>query len=299
MPTVVDMVEVTKSFKGRPAVDNLTIRIDSGSVVSLLGPNGAGKTTTIAMMLGLLQPSRGKVALFGGDPALSRHHQRLGVMLQGVSVPDRLTVVETINLFRSFYRTPLPTERLLAAGDLTSEAKTMANKLSGGKMRRLQFALALAGNPDVLFLDEPTVGMDVSARRHFWDELRTFVGAGKTLLLTTHDMQEVELLSDRVIVMHRGKVLVDTTPERMKLEFSGRQVSFAPGSRFDRDLAQSAPEVTSIVQIGRRIALRTNDSDTLLRRLVMDAWDVSEIEVSGGGLEDAFVHLTEQEEVDA
>jgi ABC-2 type transport system ATP-binding protein len=299
MSTVVDMAEVTKSFKGRPAVDNLTIRIDSGSVVSLLGPNGAGKTTTIAMMLGLLQPSRGKVALFGGDPALARHHERLGVMLQGVSVPDRLTVVETINLFRGFYRTPLPTERLLAAGDLMSEAKTMANKLSGGKMRRLQFALALAGNPDVLFLDEPTVGMDVSARRHFWDELRTFVGAGKTLLLTTHDMQEVDLLSDRVIVMHRGKVLVDTTPERMKLEFSGRQVSFAPGPRFDRELAQSAPEVTSIAQTGRRIALRTNDSDTLLRRLVMDAWDVSEIEVSGGGLEDAFVQLTEPEEVDA
>jgi ABC-2 type transport system ATP-binding protein len=299
MPTVVDMAEVTKLFKGRPAVDNLTIRIDSGSVVSLLGPNGAGKTTTIAMMLGLLQPSRGKVELFGGDPTLARHHERLGVMLQGVSVPDRLTVVETINLFRGFYRTPLPTERLLAAGDLMSEAKTMANKLSGGMMRRLQFALALAGNPDVLFLDEPTVGMDVSARRHFWDELRTFVRAGKTLLLTTHDMQEVDLLSDRVIVMHRGKVLVDTTPERMKLEFSGRQVSFAPGPRFDRELAQSAPEVTSIAQTGRRTALRTSDSDALLRRLIMDAWDVSEIEVSGGGLEDAFVQLTESEEVDA
>ncbi|MCY0869891.1 MAG: ABC transporter ATP-binding protein [Firmicutes bacterium] len=297
MPTVVDMAEVTKSFKGRPAVDKVTIRIESGSVVSLLGPNGAGKTTTIAMMLGLIQPSRGKVALFGGDPALARHHERLGVMLQGVSVPDRLTVVETINLFRGLFRNPSPTERLLAAGDLVSEAKTMANKLSGGKMRRLQFALALAGNPDVLFLDEPTVGMDVAARRHFWDELRTFVGAGKTLLLTTHDMQEVDLLSDRVIVLHRGKVLLDTTPESMKLEFSGRQVSFAPGPRFDRERAQRAPEVTSIAQTGRRIVLRTNDSDTLLRRLVKDSWDVSEIEVSGGGLEDAFVHLTQPEGV--
>lgn len=295
---VVQMRNVTKTFGQKRAVANLDLGIQQGSAVALLGPNGAGKTTSIAMMLGLTRPTRGQVQLFEGDPADPATHRRIGVMLQDVSVPDRLSVRETIDLFRSFFPRPLPAERLLAASGLGEEARTMANKLSGGKMRRLQFALALAGDPDALFLDEPTVGMDVSSRRHFWDELRAFIAAGKTLLLTTHDLREADMLADRVVVMQNGAVIADAPPERIKMEFGGRQVSFVAGPEVDIGVLRALPGVLEVQTSGRQVTVRTQDSDALLRRLILGEWDIRDIQVGGGGLEDAFLRLTAETEAD-
>ncbi len=292
MDAIVEMIDVAKEFGRKQAVRNVSLAIARGSAVALLGPNGAGKTTSIAMMLGLLRPTRGQVRLLGGDPGSPRQHVRLGVMLQSVSVPDRLTVAETINLFRGFYPAPLPTERLLSAAGLKDDARTMANRLSGGKMRRLQFALAMAGDPQALFLDEPTVGMDVTSRRQFWDELRGFIASGKTLLLTTHDLQEADMVADRVIVMNEGTIVADAPPERIKMEFGGRQLSFAAGPGVDLAQLNRLPDVLSVHTAGRKVTVRTTDSDALLRRLIQGEWDISDIQVTGAGLEDAFVRLT-------
>ncbi|PWI58026.1 ABC transporter ATP-binding protein [Sulfoacidibacillus thermotolerans] len=290
------MKDVTKQFGQKTAVRDVTMKIAKGSAVALLGPNGAGKTTSIAMMLGLIRPTRGVVTLFGGDPLASEQHAHIGVMLQGVSVPDRLTVVETIQLFRGFYKKPLAIDRLLTAAGLEEDARVMANRLSGGKMRRLQFALALAGNPEVLFLDEPTVGMDVTARRHFWDELRRFIASGKTLLLTTHDLQEADLVADRVIVMNKGRIIADAAPESIKMQFAGRQISFVAGVHLDLQKLTKLPDVIEIKTAGRQVTIRTNNSDGLLRTLIMEQWEISDIQVTGGGLEEAFMRLTTETE---
>ena len=295
LSNVVEMSGVTKSFGTRQAVRHMDLRIETGSAVALLGPNGAGKTTSIAMMLGLLRPTVGRVQLFSQDPAKAKVHERIGVMLQDVSVPDRLTVRETIDLFRGFYPKSLTTQKLLQISGLSDDAKTMASKLSGGKMRRLQFALALAGDPEVLFLDEPTVGMDVASRRTFWEELRSFIAAGKTMLLTTHDLQEADLLADRVVVMQSGQIIADAAPEKIKMQFGGRQVSFVAGEAVNLDQLSILPEVTEVQTVGRKVTLFTQDSDALLRRLILAEWDIRDIQVSGGGLEDAFVRLTQQD----
>lgn len=296
MTNVVEMTNVTKQFGSKVAVRDVSLAIEKGSAIALLGPNGAGKTTSIAMMLGLVRPSRGQVRLFGGDPSYARQHVRMGVMLQGVSVPDRLTVTETIQLFRGFYPHPLPVEHLLNVSGLGADSRSMASTLSGGKMRRLQFALALAGDPEVIFLDEPTVGMDVTSRRQFWDELRQFISAGKTLLLTTHDLQEADMVADRVIVMNSGTIVADDTPQGIKMQFAGRQISFIAGMRCDIDEFHSLPHVLDVKTAGRQITLRTSDSDALLRNLIIQKYDISDIQVTGGGLEDAFVHLTIEKE---
>jgi len=208
MNPVIEFQNVSKVFKeGQSAVDNVSFQILPGTAVAFLGPNGSGKSTSISMMLGLMKPTSGTVKLFNGKPESRRLHQRLGVMLQGVNVLDLLTVRETINLLRSYYSNSLSTSHLLKVANLEHEADTLATKLSGGQMRRLQFALALVGNPDVLFLDEPTVGMDFTSRQIFWQELHQFIADGKTLLLTTHDLHEADSMADHVIVIDHRKLL--------------------------------------------------------------------------------------------
>ncbi|MBW7458851.1 ABC transporter ATP-binding protein, partial [Paenibacillus sepulcri] len=185
MTAAIQLDQVTKIYKGKKAVDGLSLTIEKGSVVALLGPNGAGKTTTVSMILGLHQPTSGSVKLLGGDPRDPRIRDQIGAMLQDVSVIDNLKVNETIELFRHYYEKPLPLEQLLRISGLEKEKNKMATALSGGQQRRLGFALAVAGDPEVLFLDEPTVGMDVSSRQLFWDTIRAMAGRGRTIVLTT------------------------------------------------------------------------------------------------------------------
>lgn len=243
-------------------------------------------------MLGLLSPTSGQVRLYGGDPRRARTRTHIGVMLQGVSVVDRLSVMETVNLFRSFYPHPLPAKHLLRAAQLEDKANARASGLSGGQMRRLQFALSLAGDLEVLFLDEPTVGMDVSARRAFWEELRSFLATGRTLLLTTHDLQEADSVADRVVVMDQGQILADDAPEQLKMAFAGRQVSFVAGQEVVVSDLNGLPEVLDVQVNGRHVMVQTRNSDRFLRDLLNRYEQVSDVLVSGGGLEDAFMRLT-------
>jgi ABC-2 type transport system ATP-binding protein len=290
---VVQFDRVKKTYGQTVAVHDLSLVIHGGEAVAILGPNGAGKTTTIGMMLGLVHPTEGTVRLFGRNPTASTSHQRIGVVLQNVSVPDRLRVAECLNLFRGFYRQPLPLSELLDLAGLQEEQHTWAHTLSGGKMRRLQVALALAGNPDVLFLDEPTVGMDVSSKRHFWETMRGFLANGRTLILTTHDLHEADVMTDRVIVLHQGRVIADETPERIKMRVAGRRVQFVTDHPEIAQTLSTWPEVTAVRTEGRQVIAFTKDSDHTLRRLFERGSDIHDVLVSGGGLEDAFIELTQ------
>ncbi|KEO81880.1 ABC transporter ATP-binding protein [Tumebacillus flagellatus] len=293
MKHVLDLQNVRKSFGSKNAVEDLSLTVEPGTVLSLLGPNGAGKTTTVSLMLGLLKPTSGTIRLLGGDPRDARTRQRVGAMLQEVSAIERLNVRETIELFRSFYEKPLTTDKLLEIAGLHEHAKTMGTALSGGLQRRLNFALAMAGNPDVLFLDEPTVGMDVSSRTLFWEHLREFANQGKTILLTTHYLEEADAISDRVVVIANGRITADGTPGELKNALGKRFITFRAGDRTTDALLQQLPGVDRIERSGRQVRLQVSDSDAALFAIVRNGLDVQDIEVKGGGLEDVFRSLTE------
>ncbi len=207
---------VTKCYGAVTALDDVSLALEPGKVTALLGPNGAGKTTAVRLMLGLTRPTTGSVRLFGADPTNIEARRRTGVMLQIAKVPETLRVREHIDLFRSYYRDPMPLDAALAAAGLAALAERKYGELSGGQQQRVQFALAICGNPELLFLDEPTVGLDVITRRAFWQEVRRLSQGGRGILLTTHYLEEADVLADRVVVLHEGKILADGTPSTLK-----------------------------------------------------------------------------------
>lgn len=288
---------VSKRFGAKPAVTDFSVHIESGSVVALLGPNGAGKTTSISMMLGLVRPSAGTVLVHGLNPTNPAAKQHIGAMLQQVGLPPQLSVREVIQLFRSSYANPLPVNQLLELAELSADAKRPAVKLSGGQKRRLQFALAMAGNPNILFLDEPTTAMDVASRRVFWDRLRTFAAdKQKTIILTTHHLEEADAISDRIVLMQNGRKIADGAPHQIKSMAGFKYVSLLAGPGVTDAELSTLPGVSGLEWSGRHVRIRTKDSDRVLRALVHQNLDVSEYEISSGGLEDAFLALTSEGE---
>ncbi len=293
MADAVTMKKVQKRFKGKEAVIGISFALPVGRVVALLGPNGAGKTTTVSMLLGLLRPNQGEVRVLGNDPCVAAHRAGLGAMLQQVDMPAKLRVREVVNLFRSCYNHPLGTAELLQMAGLSEFANEYARKLSGGQQRRLQFALAMAGDPKVVFLDEPTTGMDVTSRRLFWDSLRNRVASQhRTVLFTTHHLEEADQFADRILVMHQGKLVADGTPDEIKSQTGKRYISFLPSPEFNLSQLESLLLVDEISQIEGRVRIRTQDSDALLRTLILGRFDMTDIRVSVAGLEEAFVELT-------
>lgn len=289
----IQLEHVTKVYKGKKAVDDLTLTVESGTVLGLLGPNGAGKTTTISMILGLQQPTSGKVKLLGGDPREQRVRDRIGAMLQDVSIIDNLKVAETINLFRNYYAKSLPLEQLLLISGLEGEKDKMASALSGGQQRRLGFALAAAGDPEVIFLDEPTVGMDVSSRQLFWDTIRAMAGKGRTVVLTTHYLEEADNLADRIVVINNGKLVADGTPSEIKAETTGRIISFTAGASVTSKSLLVLPGIVDIEWSGRRVKLHSSNTDRLIAELVDKRIDMRDIEIQSCGLEEAFQALVQ------
>ncbi|UVI30813.1 ABC transporter ATP-binding protein [Paenibacillus spongiae] len=291
MAAAIQLDNVSKSFRSKKAVDRLSLTIEQGSVVALLGPNGAGKTTTVSMILGLQQPTEGTVKLLGGDPQDAGVRNRIGAMLQEVSVVDSLKVAETINLFRSYYDHPLPLERLLQVSNLEAERNKLASALSGGQQRRLGFALALAGDPDVLFLDEPTVGMDVTSRQLFWETVRAMAGRGRTIVLTTHYLEEADSVADRIVVINNGQLVADGTPSEIKAGTNGRVISFTAGSSVTTELLRTIPGVGEIEWNHNRVKLKSADTDRLIASLIHHGIEMRDIEIVSGGLEEAFQAL--------
>ncbi|SFT20433.1 ABC transporter ATP-binding protein [Paenibacillus sp. BC26] len=294
MKAAIQLTGVSKVYKDKTAVNDLTLSIAEGTVVALLGPNGAGKTTTVSMILGMHKPTKGTVKLLGGDPRDQQVRDRIGAMLQDVSVIDGLKVGESIELFRSYYKKPLPLDYLLKVSNLVEEKNKFATALSGGQQRRLGFALALAGDPDVIFLDEPTVGMDVTSRQLFWDTVKAMAGKGKTIVLTTHYLDEADSVADRIIVINNGKLIADGTPSEIKAETTGRVISFIAGDSVTTESLLALPDVTDVEWSGRKVKLYSSDTDRLIIALVEKRFDMRDIEIQTGGLEDAFQALVQQ-----
>lgn len=217
---------VTKKYGKVEALRGLDFTLGRGELVALLGANGAGKTTAVRLMLGLAKPDSGGVRVFGGDPRDAETRTRIGAVLQIARVPETLRVREHIDLFRSYYPHPLPADEILAAAGLEDLARRKFGELSGGQQKRVLFAIAICGDPDLLILDEPTAGLDVEARRALWSQIRAFVAKGKSVLLTTHYLTEAESLANRVVVMHRGVVVKTGTPAEIRGDAASLEDAF-------------------------------------------------------------------------
>jgi len=297
MASVVSFQEVSKTFKGKKAVEKVSFTINEGETVAILGPNGAGKTTTIMMMLGLMQASGGKIEVFRQSAADKKNRERIGVMLQEVSMIDALKVHEILALFRSYYQNPLSYDELVAITGLDSHTlKQMANKLSGGQKRRLSFALALAGNPDVLFFDEPTVGMDLSSRKHFWDTIHQLKESGKTIIFTTHYLPEADEIASRILLFAEGKIIADGSPQTIKANLTKKSLSFDKNDTILMDVLKHDQAITSVDIRHNRVFIESTDIDDVLRRLMQTDMHLQNISVEQGKLEEAFELLTSPKE---
>jgi ABC-2 type transport system ATP-binding protein len=257
----------------------------------LLGPNGAGKTTAVKLLLGLLQPNSGKARVFGGDPTNPENRMRTGAMLQVGRVPETLRVREHIDLFSSYYPKPMPLEEVLAAAGLKKLRDRKFGDLSGGQRQRTLFALAICGDPDLLFLDEPTVGLDVEARRALWEEIRRLVDHGKTVLLTTHYLEEADALADRVAVINQGKIIAEGTPSEIKAQNSGKRIRCVTALSVASLLR--IPGVTDARQDREAVEIRAGEAEAVVRALLASDPSLSGLEISSAGLEDAFLALTQ------
>jgi ABC-2 type transport system ATP-binding protein len=291
-PPAAELRAVSKRYGEVTALDNVSLALRPGEVVALLGPNGAGKTTAVGLMLGLLRPSAGAARLFGADPQAAESRMRVGTMLQLSGVPETLTVREHVALFASYYPQPLPLGDVLERTGLMGLERRLYGKLSGGQKGRLHLALALVGDPDLLFLDEPTTGLDVGSRRSLWEGMRGFIAGGKTVLLTTHYLEEADALADRVVLLNHGRIIAEGSPSDIKARTAGRRVRCA--TRVPLETIRAWPQVSSVTRDGAQTDILVSQAEPVVLELLTRDPELSGLEVSGAGLEEAFLALTKE-----
>ncbi len=285
-PYPIELQGVTKRYGATRAVDGLDLTIEAGSVTALLGPNGAGKTTAISLMLGRLMPDTGSARLFGLSPRDMDARRQTGVMLQSAGLPPQLKVYELVALFSGYYANPMPVDQAIAMAGLTGLEGRSASALSGGQQRRLQFALAIAGRPDLLVLDEPTVGLDLEARRAMWTTIRGLRERGSTVLLTTHHLEEAEALADRIVIIDKGKVRASGTVAEMKALVAGRMIRCV--TALDEAALRELPGVRAVTRSGQQVILISEAGEATTRALLNADTSLADLEVTGAALEDAF-----------
>ena len=288
---VASLEGVNKSYGSVRALRAVNFQVRAGEVVALLGPNGAGKTTAVKLLLGLMTPNAGRVRVFGGDPINPENRKRTGAMLQVGRVPETLRVREHIDLFSTYYERPLETKEVLAAAGLEKLGERKFAELSGGQKQRVLFALAICGDPDLLFLDEPTVGLDVEARRLLWDEIRRLVGRGKTVLLTTHYLQEADALADRIAVINQGEIIAEGTPAEIKSLTSGKRIRCI--TSLDWNALRQIPGVKDVKEDREAVEIHTAEAELVVRELLARDATLSGLEIASAGLEEAFLALTQ------
>jgi ABC-2 type transport system ATP-binding protein len=303
---------VTKSYRnGIVALDGLSIELNRGEIVGLMGPNGAGKSTAVKLMMGLSSPTAGEARVFGADPRFAGNRLRTGVMLQVGRAPEMLRVREHIEIMRGYYPRPLAFAEIVRAAGLEGIEERLFGQLSGGQKQRVLFALALAGDPDLIFLDEPTVGLDIEARRLMWAQIRGLRARGKTVLLTTHYLEEADALADRIVVISKGRVVCQGTPAEVKSRgahaAAGSSTSFQASAKgangvrllsFETSLTRerllSANGVEALDWVGSRATVTSSAPEATLRELLALDASLRDLEVRSPALEDAFLALTSQ-----
>ncbi|MDT0387068.1 ABC transporter ATP-binding protein [Streptomyces dubilierae] len=296
MTNPVEFDQVSKAYGAVRAVDGLTLDLRPGQTVALLGPNGAGKSTTLDLLLGLRTPDSGTVRLFGTGPREAITAGRVGAMLQSGGLMDEVTVAELVQLACDLHPRPYRPCEVLAGAGLAQIAGRKVNKLSGGQAQRVRFALATAGDSDLIVLDEPTTGMDVTTRQAFWATMREQAGQGRTVLFATHYLEEADAVADRVLVLHRGRLLADGTAAEIKARAGARRVSFDLDGTVDEPALRALPFLTGLDVSGRTVRIRSADADATVHALYGLGLFPRNLEVAGLGLEQAFVALTTAEE---
>lgn len=281
-------VDVTRRYGETLALDRVTVEIRAGELVGLLGPNGAGKSTLINLLIGLRRPTAGRVELLGGDPRDPARRRSIGVTPQETGLPPTLRVGECVDFVAAHYPDPVDRDDLLHRFGLDGLARRQTGGLSGGQKRRLAVALAFVGRPRLVFLDEPTTGLDAAARRALWDAIRAFHAEGGTVLLTSHYLDEIEELAQRVVVLADGRVIADDTVDAIRGLVAVRRVSL---------VAPELPPLSGVLateHVDGRIHLMTTDSDRLVRELVGFGIDFRDLEIRPTSLEEAFLAITDR-----
>ncbi|MET9885542.1 ABC transporter ATP-binding protein [Streptomyces sp. NPDC006430] len=282
--------QAAKSYGPVQAVAGIDLDVRRGETVALLGRNGAGKSTTISLLLGLEEPDAGSVRLFGREPGQAVRAGRVGAMLQEGRAVPRITVRELVAFVARTYPAPLPVAEALELAGLTALAGRRIDRLSGGQAQRVRFAVALAGNPELIVLDEPTAALDVEARRAFWESVRGHAGRGNAVLFSTHYLEEADAHADRIVVVDRGRIVADGTGEQLRRAAGGSLVSIDLAGRSTAGLGD-LPGVVAVEVRGDRARLRTQDPDATVVALAR-CGAVRGIEVTAPSLDEAFLTLT-------
>jgi ABC-2 type transport system ATP-binding protein len=290
--------DVRKRYGKVLALDGVGFDLHAGEVLALLGANGAGKTTAIGLLLGLLSADSGGATVFGQAPQALAARQRMGVMLQATELPEASKVGELLDLTRSYYPDPRSVADCVALAGLDGLLDRRYGRLSGGQQRRVQFALAICGRPQLLFLDEPTTGLDIEARQGLWRAIRELVAEGSAVLLTTHYLEEAEALADRVVVLNRGRVAAAGSMGDIRAHVSQRRIRCV--STVDAGTVAAWAQVRSVRREGERLEIVVADAaEPVVRQLLELDAGLQELEILRGSLADAFIELTQEATSDA
>jgi ABC-2 type transport system ATP-binding protein len=288
---ILEVHELVKEYPATTAVAGVTFSVPEGACFGLLGPNGAGKTTTIEIMEGILPPTAGSVR-YRGEPLGARFREEAGILFQKTALQDFLTVRQCLALFRGLYTRGLDVEEVIRLCALDKFAGRDARKLSGGQQQRLLLGIALVNDPQVLFLDEPTTGLDPQARRNFWELVESIKARRKTIILTTHYMEEAELLCDEIVIMDRGRIIAQGSPRRLLHEHFDEVLLELPRQEFPP--AARALSL-NIIDASDRVEITTHDLEATLRTLLEARVPLSHLRIRPGNLEDLFLELTGKE----
>ncbi|MEI5990607.1 hypothetical protein A5881_002112 [Enterococcus termitis] len=287
--------KLTKTINKKTILNQVSLTVNKGEIIALVGPNGAGKTTLINCLTGLIRPTAGKINLFGAKPLNKKNKMKIGVMQQESTTLENVKVKELLTLFRSFYTNPLSLDELLDITGLREHQNTYTTKLSGGQKRRLTFGLSIIGNPELLFLDEPTTGMDVTSRKIFWEKINTLKEQGKTIILTTHYLEEIEKVATRILLMKQGGIVHDGTLESIQSEMLQNKLSFQLLDTHDEAKLTDLPYVSTIEKTENNITLYTSNSDETLIELFTAGIKFKDLLIIPGNLETVFNTLVEEE----
>jgi ABC-2 type transport system ATP-binding protein len=290
-PPLLEVVSLVKHYPGTAAVDGVSFHVPEGICFGLLGPNGAGKTTTVEIMEGILPPTSGEVR-YRGEPLGPRFREEAGILFQKTALQDFLTVRQCIALFRGLYAHGLEVEEVIRICALEKLAGRDARKLSGGQQQRLLLAIALVNDPAVLFLDEPTTGLDPQARRNFWQLVASIKARRKTIILTTHYMEEAELLCDEIAIMDRGRIVAQGPPRRLLREHFADVLLELPRQEFPES-ARALP--LKLMDASDRVEITTDDLEATLRTLLAAQVPLTNLRIRPPNLEDLFLELTGKE----